>query len=200
MPPGEVRDRLRVNHGFTCRLYGVADDGLTKVTAHFVGIEQPDREDPFPFLELEIGAWTSLDPIRDDWIDFEAPQGESGYDLPQTAGDELGPGTDVPFFGTGEVLGRVPEGTRLLAPLYNPWGMYGVHAVFHVEDEAALADIEAMAELASTGERYPDADLTTGDLTSHRISYNGDAGGCQVKLDTVDTGDAVIALLHVACD
>ncbi|WP_143034773.1 hypothetical protein [Glycomyces sambucus] len=189
-----------VDHGFSCRLYGVGDDGLTKVAARFIGAAQPESGDPFPLLELEIGAWTSLYPSRDDWVDFEAPQGESGFDLPQTAADELGPGTEVPLFGSTTVLGQVPEGARLLAPLYNPSATYGVHAVFHIEEDTALAEIEAIADRVSSGERYPDADLTSGDLTSHRIAYNGDAGGCQVELDTVETGDAAIALLHVACD
>jgi hypothetical protein len=46
----------------------------------------------------------------------------------------------------------------------------------------------------STGERYPDSELT-----SHRIAYDV-RGGCQVKGDTLATGDAVIALLDVDCD
>jgi hypothetical protein len=194
------RDQCGVDHGFTCSLYGVGDDGLTKFSARFTGGGDPGAEDYLPRLEVEIGAYTPLYPSRDDWIDFQAPQGESGFDLPGIDAGDLEPGTEVPLLGQDEVLGEVPEGTRLLAPLYNPSATYGVHAIFHVEDETALADIEAMALNASTGERYADGDITTGDLVSHRIAYDGSAGGCQVTLDTVATGDAVIALLDVVCD
>lgn len=193
-------DPCGVDDGLTCRLYGVGDDGLTKVSVRFTGTENPGAADAFPLLEVEIGAYTPLYPRRDDWIDFQAPQGESGFDLPDIDAGELEPGTEVPLFGRDEVLGEVPEGTRLLAPLYNPSATYGVHAIFQVEDEAALADIEAMALNASTGERYADGDIATGDLVSHRIAYDGSGGGCQVTLDTVATGDAVIALLDVVCD
>jgi hypothetical protein len=193
-------DQCGVDPVFACSLYGVGEDGLTKLAAHFTDSENRGDEASFPRLHVEIGAWTSLYPQRDDWIDFQAPQGESGLELPDIDAGDLEPGTEVPLLGTDEELGEVPEGTRLLAPLYNPSATYGVHAVFHVEDEAALADIEAMAEKAATGERYPDGEITSGGLASHRIAYDGSAGGCQVKLDTVATGDAVIALLDVACD
>lgn len=193
-------DRCGVDYGFSCHLYGVGEDGLTKIAARFTGGGDPGEENFHPRLEVEIGAWTSLYPTREDWIDFQAPQGESGLDLPDIDAGDLEPGTEVPLLGWDKVLGEVPDGTRLLAPLYNPSATYGVHAVFHVEDEAALADIEAMALNASTGERYPDGELTSGDLVSHRIAYDGSAGGCQVTLDTVATGDTVIALLDVVCD
>jgi hypothetical protein len=193
-------DTCGVDGVFACSVYGVGADGLTKIQAHFTGHENPDEAESFARLEVEIGAWTTIYPRRTDWIDFAAPQGESGFEPPKADAGELGPGTEVPLLGRDETLGEVPEGTRLLAPLYNPSATYGVHALFHVEDEAALADIEAMAAAAATGERYPDGDLTSGDLTSHRISYDGSAGGCQVELDTVPAGDAVTARLHVVCD
>lgn len=193
-------DTCGVDGALFCLLHGLGDDGLTKIAAYFTGQENPDDGEPYARLEVEIGAWTWMYPSGTDWVDFEAPQGDSGFDPPKADAGELGPGTEVPLLGGDETLGEVPEGARLLAPLYNPSATYGVHAFFFVEDEAALADIEAMAEASSTGERYPDGDLTSGGLTSHRISYDGSAGGCQVTLDTVDIGGAVIARLDVVCD
>ncbi|GAB3647022.1 hypothetical protein GCM10028833_10130 [Glycomyces tarimensis] len=210
---------------YDCSLFGRAEDGFAKIETRLEVDERPEEQEPYPRLRVELGAfsWFDIvpdladDPLYEDmseeeireqeeqlrtrWADAEAPEGDAPVSTPAIDAGELVPGAELPFFGKDESIGAVPEGSRLLAPPYNPSATYGFAGIFSVEEDTAFGELEEMAAESATGERFPDEELVSGDLVAHRISYDGSAGGCSVELDVIDArSEARIARLDIVCD
>ncbi|THV31323.1 hypothetical protein [Glycomyces paridis] len=186
---------------YECELYGIGTDGYAKISATLTAYERPARGEPHPRLVVSFGTYSWFDANDMHWRPApEPPQGDSGIEIPELPADDLGHGSELPYFGKEEPLGTVPEDGRLLAPPHNPSATYGFSGIFALETEA-FGHMEALAEAAATGERYPDLELASGDLRSRRVTYDGSGGGCQVDLDLLTLADgASYARLKVVCD